>query len=380
MSHHPCIEIRAGGLPCIRFENLPERQRQTLAAEFGETALSPRHDAATPFVTVRFGPVHPPADAVFVGRSSGSTPGSLYVSEAAAWAHIPMAQLLDAKGEFVVDASPDYDLIRLVGYVLEPLAKCRALLQGHTFIHSSAVAIDNRAVLLCAWGNTGKTNLMLKLAESGAAMLSDDWSLLLADGTVAGYPRPVNLMNYNLDIFPGLRGQLSWKKKLVYACDRSFRMCHRHLAWNHPVLLRAGDMAERLLEMGANARLPLGRFGTGHAASLPTAAIIEVHKAAPGGTSELRTMPVELAARAATVCFAYENTRLLHRMAEYAYAVPEADDLPALILERYRNTLQANLTQAAGPAIHSLGIPPRPAMAELSALATHIQQLIAHAL
>jgi hypothetical protein len=374
MSDHSCIEIRAGGLPCIRFENLPARQHQTLAAEFGGEALSPRHESTPAFVTVRFDVVQPPAGAVFVGRSSAATQGSLFVREGPAWARIPLGQLMDANAEFIVEASPDYDLIRLVGYVLEPLAKVRALLQGHTFIHSSAVAIGGQAVLLCAWGNTGKTNLMLKLAEKGATMLSDDWSLLMSDGSIAGYPRPVNLMNYNLDIFPHLRGQLSWKKKIVYACDRGFRNLRRRLAWNHPVMLRAGDMAERLLELGANARLPLGRFES-FSGGLPAVAIVEVHKASPGASTEMQTMSVKRAARAATVCFAYENTRLLQRLSEYAYAFPEADGLSGEILELYRTTLAINLGKAAGTEVHSLGIPSRPTVSQLETFAQHVQAL-----
>ena len=380
MSDHQFVEIRAGGLPCIRFENLPEGHRRILASEFGGEALSPPHPTAKPFVSVRFGPVLPPSDAAFVGRASCASRGWLHVQEGPAWASIPIQLVLEGASEFVVEASPDYDLIRLIGYVLEPLAKVRALLQGHTFIHSSAVAIGGRAVLLCAWGNTGKTNLMLKLAEFGATMLSDDWSLLLADGTIAGYPRPVNLMNYNLDIFPRLRRQLSWKKKLVYFCDRGFRRLRRRVAWSHPALLRAGDMAERLLELGANARLPLGRFEAISGSSLPAGAIVEVHKESPGTGPEVRLMPVVHAARAAAVCFAYENTRLLQRLAEYAYAFPESDALPGRILELYRNTLRLNLGKAAGTEIHSVGIPPRPSMVELNALAVRIQQLVSDAL
>jgi hypothetical protein len=278
----------------------------------------------------------------------------------------------------MVEASVDYDLIRLIGYILEPLAKVRALLQGQTFIHSSAVAIESRGVLLCAWGNTGKTNLMLKLAESGGTMLSDDWSLLMADGTIAGYPRPVNLMNYNLDIFPRLRRQLSWKKKLVYFCDRSFRRFRRRFPRSNPAMLRAGDMVERLLELGANARLPLGRFETLRGTSLPAAAIIELHKVRTGAITEFSSLTIDHAVRSATVCFAFENTRLIQRLAEHAYVFPESDNLPARILDLYAATLRLNMVRSAGVRIWSIGIPSQPSMAELDSLAARIQTLVSH--
>lgn len=371
-----CVEIRAGGVPCIRLTGLPDDQHRVLEAEFGAEGLSPRHPSATPLVDVIFRPVAIPDHAVRVGRTNFVDDGDFYPVEDGRAARIPMATLLDTGLEFTVEADPRYDLIRLIGYVLEPLAKVRALLRGHCFVHSSAVAIQERAVLLSAWGNTGKTNLMLKLAESGAAMLSDDWSLLMADGTVAGYPRPVNLMNYNLDMFPALRQRLSWRKKAVCSVDRHFRKFRAGVAWRNPAWLRAGDMLERLLEMGANARLPLCRFGPPPQAPLPAGAIVEVHKTGPGEQSANRRLPVTDAARAATACFAYENTRLFQRLAELAYASPRFDTLPAAVLALYKDTITRNLRLATKEEfVHSIGIPARPSMAELATLAEQIREL-----
>lgn len=357
MPESTCVEIRSGGMTCIRFVNIPKKAYSSLLCEFGGAAISLEHTEAIALVTVVFEAIYPPANGIYIGRTSCATPHNLFVREGAVWASLPMADLLDPTASVMVVADPAFDVVRLVGYLLEPIAKIRALLHGHSFVHSSAVAIDKQAVLLCAWGNTGKTNLMLQFAVSGATMLSDDWSLLMSDGTVAGYPRPVNLMNYNLDIFPQLRSKLSKSKHIVYVLDRIFRHARARYLPGWPSVLRVADLVERLLETGANARLPLESYDPSITGALAATAVIEVHKVESGASESLGSMDVNEAGRSATICFAYENIRFLQRIAEYSYAIPGGERMPTEILSLYRLTITRNLMRAAGPRIHSIGIP-----------------------
>jgi serine kinase of HPr protein (carbohydrate metabolism regulator) len=49
-------------------------------------------------------------------------------------------------------------------------------------IHASCVAIDGRAVLLCGRSGAGKSDLALRLIDRGAALVSDDYSIVTRRG------------------------------------------------------------------------------------------------------------------------------------------------------------------------------------------------------
>lgn len=45
-------------------------------------------------------------------------------------------------------------------------------------LHATSVAIDGRAVLLCGHSGSGKSDLALRLIDRGAALCSDDYTML----------------------------------------------------------------------------------------------------------------------------------------------------------------------------------------------------------
>ncbi|MDD1773483.1 MAG: hypothetical protein LUQ14_02535 [Methanomassiliicoccales archaeon] len=71
-------------------------------------------------------------------------------------------------------------------------------------VHASAVSIEGKAVLLPAMGGVGKTNLMLELLSRGARFIGDDHVVIGRNGRFISYPRWVNVLEYNLSMFPGL--------------------------------------------------------------------------------------------------------------------------------------------------------------------------------
>lgn len=372
------MDLTWGDTCWIRLRSQPDSVAAALRREFGAAAWKGAEASRPPVVEVTFEEVVPPAGAVFVGRSNAVAGGLIYVAEAGQWAKVPLGTLLGPGDGFAVRASPACDPIRLVGYVLEPLMRVRALACGHTFVHSSTVQLDGRAVLLSAWGNTGKTNLLLHFWQNGGTMLSDDWSVLMADGRVAGYPRPVNLMNYNLDAYPALRSRMRFGKRAVYAVDRLFRRCRPSISRLGGAALRGADMMGRLLEMASNSRLPLGGFGEqGGGTAWPAAALLEVHKIEAGGEPRLARMSAGEFAAATTACFMHENQRLVQMLHEFTYAGCLADDLVAILRERYRETVGRCLGAADGAGIWRLGIPARASQAELERCASLIRGLAA---
>jgi hypothetical protein len=367
--------IHAGDIECFRFVNASKCQLVAITNEFGGSVLASPSQTARPLVRILFEEVSPPDEANYVGRTNAVAGDFLYCCEGGFWAAVPLNFLLDPQQDFVMRVSPGYDIVRLLGYLLEPLAKVRALLVGHCFVHSSTIEYEGKAILLSAWGNTGKTNLLLHFERVGAGMLADDWSILLSDGRIAGYPRPVNLMNYNLDAFPYLLKYLSWKQRILYRVDRYFRRGRPWFTARGGIFLRLADGVERVLETLSNCRIPVGNFENSNRDSLIAAAVIEVHKLRRGAAPRVQDIPVQDAARMATVCFGFENGRLMQRLAEFAYLNPSYDGLPCKILDLYRHTLEINLTKAVGTTIPSLGMPARPNPEELLETAAMVQSL-----
>jgi hypothetical protein len=71
-------------------------------------------------------------------------------------------------------------------------------------VHASAVSIGGKGVLFPAMGGVGKTNLMLELLSRGARFIGDDHVVIGRNRRFISYPRWVNVLEYNLTMFPEL--------------------------------------------------------------------------------------------------------------------------------------------------------------------------------
>ena len=49
-------------------------------------------------------------------------------------------------------------------------------------VHATCIAIGGRGVLLCGQSGSGKSDLALRLLDRGAALVSDDYTILRSDG------------------------------------------------------------------------------------------------------------------------------------------------------------------------------------------------------
>ncbi len=86
-----------------------------------------------------------------------------------------------------------YELLRWVTYAM----RRRLLEKDVSALHAAAVARNGQAYVFPAWAQTGKTNLQLNLLAHGYEYMADDWCPVTASGEVLGYPRSVNLLEYN---------------------------------------------------------------------------------------------------------------------------------------------------------------------------------------
>lgn len=69
------------------------------------------------------------------------------------------------------------------------LLEMRLLQKGCTFIHSGAISAHDKAYLISAWSEMGKSSTVFGLAKSGYGVLGDDTLILSQDGTVYSYPQ-----------------------------------------------------------------------------------------------------------------------------------------------------------------------------------------------
>jgi hypothetical protein len=96
---------------------------------------------------------------------------------------------------------------------LECLFHVLAVHQSHTPVHCAAVALENRAVLICGPSGAGKTTLVYACAKAGMHVVSDDvihleWSSRLQRLILWGNPWRLRLIPDTCELFADLAGNL----------------------------------------------------------------------------------------------------------------------------------------------------------------------------
>jgi glycosyltransferase involved in cell wall biosynthesis len=102
----------------------------------------------------------------------------------------------------LISASP---LVRRSPHVLytncvEPVLRWHFAEHGIALVHAACIAVGDRAYLITARTDTGKTTTILKLLDAypQAAFISDDLTLVAPDGTVASYPKPLTISQHTV--------------------------------------------------------------------------------------------------------------------------------------------------------------------------------------
>jgi dolichol-phosphate mannosyltransferase len=83
--------------------------------------------------------------------------------------------------------------------VVEPILRWRFAERGYALVHAACIADGDRALLITARTDTGKTTTCLKALDGGAyRFLADDLTLLCPDGRVLAYPKPMTISRHTL--------------------------------------------------------------------------------------------------------------------------------------------------------------------------------------
>jgi glycosyltransferase involved in cell wall biosynthesis len=84
--------------------------------------------------------------------------------------------------------------------LVEPVLRWTMVKLGYALAHGAVFVDDDRAYMVTARTDTGKTTTMLKLldANPGLSFIADDLSIVKADGTVMSYPKPMTISQHTV--------------------------------------------------------------------------------------------------------------------------------------------------------------------------------------
>jgi putative flippase GtrA len=113
---------------------------------------------------------------------------------------IRMGETIDIKATPLLRRSPHV----LYTNVVEPILRWTFTQKGYALVHGACIAFNDDAYLLTARTDTGKTTTILKILdrqrrqEDTGSFLSDDLTLLSADGQVLTYPKPMTISRHTV--------------------------------------------------------------------------------------------------------------------------------------------------------------------------------------
>jgi len=83
--------------------------------------------------------------------------------------------------------------------VIEPLLRFIMVSRGYMLLHAACVEMNGTGVMLSARTDTGKTGTILRLIrEHGCQFLSDDMTIIDAEGNAFGFPKPLTISAHTL--------------------------------------------------------------------------------------------------------------------------------------------------------------------------------------
>jgi hypothetical protein len=148
------------------------------------------------------------------GLSTAIDQRGAYVRANGSWCAVPPPAL---EGPFEFAAEPGFPLGRVFSGFVRPALQLAAARHGAVAVHGSTVVADGRGIVVAGWSETGKTETALALVEEGASFLSDKWTLVFGDGSLACFPITIGIRRWILPYAPTLRRSLPRAARLQFA-------------------------------------------------------------------------------------------------------------------------------------------------------------------
>ena len=131
--------------------------------------------------------------------------------------------------------------------LLVPVVALHLLRRGHVLLHSAAFQYRGSTTLVAAWKKGGKTEILLPFLANGAEYLSDEWTIVSADGTVHGLSADLHVWSWHAEQFPEV-----WAR-IPATARRRFRLLRRYqqiVSDTPPLLSGGGFLARQLRQLG----------------------------------------------------------------------------------------------------------------------------------
>ncbi len=286
------------------------------------------------------------------GLSTAIDERGAYVRAGELWCAVPPPAL---EGPFAFAMERGFPLGRVFGPFVRPALQLAAAGHGAVAVHGSAVVADGRGIVVAGWSEAGKTETALALVEEGASFLSDKWTLVLGDGSLACFPVPIGVRRWLLRYAPVLRRRLPRTARLQFAAAAAGEAAARVAA---PLARRGGVAAAtqaavaELAALAQRASLSPSQLSAAYGQSPPTkraplAALVLLTTAADGFP---RAGPRDAAwaARRLARSASYER-RDYFTLADRARYVRDGDggaDIAHLIEDREKRQLASVLSSA----------------------------------
>jgi hypothetical protein len=114
--------------------------------------------------------------------------------------NVTLGEMIDVVASPILRYSPHV----LYTNVVEPILRWTFVEKGYALVHGACISFGNKAYMITARTDTGKTTTILRLldrqrrATDTAAFLSDDLTLVAPDGRVMTYPKPMTISHHTV--------------------------------------------------------------------------------------------------------------------------------------------------------------------------------------
>jgi hypothetical protein len=278
--------------------------------------------------------------------------GGVYVRAGGLWCAVPPPA---PAGPLAFAMERGFPLGRIFGRFVRPALQIAAAGHGAVAVHASAVVADGRGIAVAGWSEAGKTETALAFVEEGASFLSDKWTLVFGDGSLACFPVPIGVRRWLLRYAPALRRGLPRGARLQFAAAAAGEAAAHAtapLARHGGVVAATQAAVAELATLAQRASLSPSQLSAAYRQPPPTGraplAVLVLLTTTADGRPRAEPRDAAWAARRLARSAAYERRDYL-TLAERARYVRDVDDranIAQLIEDREERQLASVLTSA----------------------------------
>jgi hypothetical protein len=193
--------------------------------------------------------------------------------------------------------------------------------------HAAAVTVDEGAIVVAGWSESGKTETALGLLETGASFLSDKWTVLGPDGDASAFPITVGIRRWALEYLPTLSAASTTRARVQFAGARVASALLDPLARRPARSRLAGtvtDGVRGVMALGDRVAFEVDELRTIYGTNDDPARVVPIRAVVtlttiPAGPIEVRPGDARVSAARLARSAAYERRRYFELLERAAY-------------------------------------------------------------